>query len=164
MLQLEPGMMIWTWVTFFVLFILLARIAWKPLLSAVDQREKSIGDSLKKAEEAKSEAEKMLEEQEKKLTDAQQEIQDMMKRNKEIAEKMKIDIIEKAREEAQKMYDRAHADIERETESAIVELKKQVADLAIQAASQLIQQNIDSDKNRKLIDGYINELDNLRKI
>ncbi len=163
MLQLEPGMMIWTWITFFVLFILLARIAWKPLLSVVNQREKTIGDSLKKAEEAKSEAEKVLEEQEKKFADAQQEIQNLMKQSKTFAEKMKNEIIENAKAEAQKLQEKARADIEREKDSAIIELRKEVADLAVHAASKLIQQNLDAEKHRNLIDSYIKELDNLKK-
>jgi len=163
MLQLEPGMMIWTWVTFFFLFIVLAKIAWKPLLAIVEKREKTISDSLKKAEDAQSEAQKLLEEQQKKLAETQGEIQKMMKESKDLAEKMKNDLIDKAKLESQKLHKRARSDIERETEAAILELKKQVADLAIQAASQLLQENLDSERNHKLIDNYIKELDNLKK-
>ncbi len=163
MLQLEPGMMIWTWITFFALFFILARVAWKPLLTAVNKREKTISESLKKAEEAKSEAQNLLEEQEKRLTQAQGEIQKIMKENKDLAEKMKNEMIENARSEVQKLRDKAHADIEREKESAISELKHQVADLAIQAASKIIEQNLDADKHRKLINDYIKGLDNLDK-
>jgi F-type H+-transporting ATPase subunit b len=163
MLQLEPGMMIWTWITFFALFFILARVAWKPLLEAVNKREKSIGESLEKAELAKSEAEKLLQEHDKKLTEAQDDIQKMMKQNKELAEKMKEEMIEKAKSEAQKLHERTQADIERETESALLELKKQVADLVVQATSRLIQQNLDKEKHRELIDSYINDIDKLEK-
>jgi len=163
MLQLEPGMMIWTWVTFFFLFIVLAKIAWKPLLTIVEKREKTISDSLKKAEDAQTQAQKMMEEQQQKLANAQNDIQKMMKENKDLAEKMKNDLIEKAKLESQKLHDRARADIERQTESAILELKKQVADLAIQAASRLIQENLDAKKHHDLIDGYIKDLDDLKK-
>lgn len=163
MLQLEPGMMIWTWITFFVLFLVLMRVAWKPLFTAVENREKSISDSLRKAEEAKSEAQKLLDEQQNQLRATQEDIQRMMKESKELAEKIKIDMLEKARTEAQKLQQRAREDIERETEAAIVQLKKQVADLAIQAASYLLQENLDEEKNRALIDNYIKELDQLGK-
>ena len=163
MLQLEPGIMIWTWITFFALFFILARVAWKPLLAAVNKREKSISESLKKAELAKSEAEKFLEEHDKRLTEAQDEIQKMMKKNKDLAEKIKEEMIEKAKSETQKLHERARTDIEQETDAAIVELKKQVADLAIQAASRLIQENLDTKKHHELINNYIKELDNLDK-
>jgi len=129
MLQLEPGMMIWTWVTFIVLFIILAKVAWKPILSAVEQRENQIKDSMKKAQEARAEAEELLEKQQKMMTEAQEEIQS----------------------------------IEREKEAAILELKKQVADIALQVASRLIQENLDSKKHRELINNYIKDLDRLEK-
>jgi F-type H+-transporting ATPase subunit b len=163
MLQLEPGMMIWTWVTFIFLFILLSKIAWKPLLAMVEKRETTISDALKKAEEAQAETQKILEEQQKKLESAHSEIQEMMKENKSLAEKMKTEIIDKAKNEALKLHDRAVADIERETDAALLELKKQVADLTIQAASRLIQENLDTQKHSQLIDTYIKELDNLKK-
>ena len=163
MLQLEPGMMIWTWVTFLFLFFVLAKIAWKPLLKAVNQREKTIADSLKKADEAQTEAEKYLEEQRKLLEGAQEEIQKMLKENREMAEKMKNEIVDSAREEARKLHERARADIERESEAAILELKKQVADLAVQAASFLIQEKLDAQKHRNLIDNYIKDLERIDK-
>jgi len=163
MLQLEPGMMIWTWVTFLFLFFVLAKIAWKPLLKAVNQREKTIADSLKKADEAQTEAEKYLEEQRKLLEGAQEEIQKMLKENREMAEKMKNEIVDSAREEARKLHERARVDIERESEAAILELKKQVADLAVQAASFLIQEKLDAQKHRNLIDNYIKDLERIDK-
>jgi F-type H+-transporting ATPase subunit b len=163
MLQLEPGMMIWTWATFIVLFLVLAKVAWKPLLSAVEEREKTIADSLRKAEEARTEAQQLLEKHQKMMEDAHAEIQKMLQENKQLAAKMKEEIIAKAKAEAEKLRQRAEADIEREKEAAILELKSQVADIAIQAASRLIQESLDDQKHRGLIDQYIKELDKLEK-
>jgi F-type H+-transporting ATPase subunit b len=163
MLHLEPGMMIWTWVTFVVLFFVLGKVAWKPILSAVEQREKKIKDSIQKAEKAKTEAETLLEKHEKMMTEAQNQIQKMFKENKDTAEKMKNDLLESARLETEKMFQRAKQDIDHQKEAAIIELKKQVADLAIQAASKLIQENMDQKKHRDLVDRYIQGLDSLDK-
>ncbi len=163
MLQLEPGMMIWSWVTFLVLFAILAKVAWKPILNIVNQREETINDSLLKADKARTEAQQLLEEHQKMMARAQDEIQQMLKENKAAAEKMKNEILEKARQEAEKLHQRARADLEREKDAAILELKKQVADLAIQAASRLIRENLDAQKNRDLVDNYIKELDQLEK-
>lgn len=163
MLQLDPGMMIWTWITFLVLLAVLLKIAWKPILSMVNQREKTINESIEKAEEARNQAEQMMEEQQKKLNSAQDEIRRMLKENKELAEKTRNEIIENAKAEAEKLQQRAHADIERERQAAVQELRKQVADLAIMAASQLIKENLDAQKHRELIDDYITELDRLNK-
>ncbi len=163
MLQLEPGMMIWTWVTFIVLFAVLAKVAWKPILAAVNQREETISDSLRKAEDAKLQAEKLLEEHREMMDNAQDEIQKLLKENKEAAEKMKNDIVENARKEAEKIRERAHIDIEREKDAAIAELKGQVADLVVQATSRLIREDLDNQKHRNLINDYIKELDQLDK-
>ena len=141
----------------------MAKVAWKPLLEAVNQREKNINDSLKKTEEAKAEAEELMEKQQKMLAGAQEDIQKMLEENKEVAEKMKNEIVEKAKGEAEKLHHRAQANIERETDAAIIKLKKQVADLAIQAASKLIQENLDEKKHRNLIDKYIKDLDQINK-
>lgn len=163
MLQLDPGMMIWTWATFLVLFLILAKVAWKPVLSAVEQREKNIKDSIKRAQDAREEAEQTLEKHQKMMAEAQEEIQKMLKENKEVAEKMKGEILEKAREESEKLRKRARDDIEREKDAAVLELKKQIADLAIQATSKLIHENLDEKKHRDLIDNYISGLSGLEK-
>lgn len=163
MLQLEPGMMIWTWATFIVLFLILLKVAWKPLLSAVEEREKTISDSLRRAEEARTEAQQVLEQHQKMIADAQEEIQKMLQQNKQVAEKIKAEMLQKAREESERLRQRAEADIAREKEAAIVELRSQVADIAIQVASRLIRENLDARKHKGLIDAYIKELDNLEK-
>ncbi|HFE63312.1 MAG TPA: ATP synthase F0 subunit B [Caldithrix sp.] len=163
MLQLEPGMMIWTWVTFFVLFAVLLKVAWKPLLGMVEQREKTVEDAIRRAEEARNEAEQLLEKHQDMMAQTQGEIQKMLQENKQVAENMKNDIVRKARSEAQKLQERAQQDIEREKEAAIIELRKQVADLSIYAASRLIRENLDEKKHRSLIDQYIKDLDQMEK-
>ncbi len=163
MLQLEPGMLIWTWVTFIALFLVLAKVAWKPLLAVVEEREQKISDSLRKAEEAQAEAQKLLDEQQAKFARAQEEIQKMLKESKELAEKMKEEIVEQARAEAEKIRQKAEADIQREKQAAMLELRKQVADLAILAASNLLQETLDPQKHRAMIDDYINQLDQAKK-
>jgi F-type H+-transporting ATPase subunit b len=163
MFQLEPGIMIWTWVTFFVLFAVLIKVAWRPILSIVEQREKKIHDSLHKAEQAKSETQRLLEEQQIMLASSEEKIKKMLKENREIAESMKNEIIKKAKIEADKIHEETQQIIRREKEAAIFELKKQVTDLAIQAASKLIQENMDEKKHRNLVNSYIKNIDRLEK-
>ncbi len=162
MLKLEPGMLIWTWVTFFFLLWVLKKVAWKPLLSAVEEREKRIADSLKRAEEAREEAEKYLAEQQEKLAKAQDEVQKMLREGKELAEKMKEDLLAQAREEANKLVERARADISRERQQAILAIKGEIADLVIKATSKLINTTLDEKKHRELIDQYIQSLEQPR--
>jgi len=163
MLQLEPGMIIWTWVTFLVLLFVLKKVAWKPLLNMVEERENRIAESLKRAEEARMEAEKLLEEQHRQLAKTQEEVQAMLKESRLMAEKVRNDIIEKAREDANKLMERARRDIEKERQMALMSLRNQVADLVVQATSKLIQVSLDEDKHRELIDEYIQRLDDASK-
>ncbi len=163
MLRLDPGMIIWTWVTFLVLLFVLKKVAWKPLLGAVEERENRIAESLRRAEEARQEAEKLLEEQHRQLAKTQEEVQAMLKESRQMAEKVRSEIIEKAREDANKLMERARRDIEKERQAALMNLRNQVADLVVQATSKLIQVSLDDRKHRQLIDEYIQRLDEVSK-
>lgn len=155
LLKLEPGLVIWTWVTFIVLLFVLKKIAWKPLLNAVESREKIINDSLKKAEEARAEAESIMAEQQEKLASSQEEIQRMIKEAKQMADKMRSDMLEQARADAEKIKDRAKADIEKERETAIASLKIEVADIVVDATSKLVGVVVDKARHQKIIDESI---------
>lgn len=155
LLQLKPGMLIWSLVTFFLLLIVLRRIAWGPLLNAVEARENRIAESLEKAESAQQNAEKLLAEQQEKLAAAQEEMQQLVKEGKQVAEKMKNDIVEQARDEAQKIKERAKADIDRERETMIASLKTEVAEIVFDATSKLIGVVVDKNKHQNIIDDSI---------
>lgn len=158
MLQLEPGMIVWTWVTFLVLLYVLKKVAWNPLLGAVEEREKSIAESLRHAEQARMEADKLLEEQHRKLAQTQEEVQVMLKESRQMAEKIRTEIIEKAKEDAQKLLDRARKDIDKERKMALMGLRKEVADVVVGATAKLIGESLDEKKHRQLIDAYISRL------
>ncbi len=155
MLELNPGMVIWTWITFAVLLIVLRKIAWKPLLNVVEQREKTISDSLQKAEEARAEAEKMMLEQQEKLASAQEEIQQMIKDSKQMAEKARNDMLEQARQEAAKIVERAKSDIDKERQMVIASLRQEVAELVVDATAKLVGVVVDKSQHKKLIDESI---------
>ncbi len=138
MLQLEPGMLVWTWITFVAVLLVLWKVAWKPLLGAVESRENRINDSLQKAENARQEAEKLLAQQQEKLAAAQQEIQGMIKEARQTAEKMRADLLEQARADAEKVKERARSDIEKERDMMMVSLKQEVADLVLETTSKLL--------------------------
>ncbi|RMF60016.1 MAG: ATP synthase F0 subunit B [Calditrichaeota bacterium] len=155
MLQLDPGMMIWTWVTFLVLLLVLRKVAWKPLLKAVEEREQQISESLRRAVEAREEAEKLLFEQQEKLAAAQEEVQQMIKESKAMAEKMRQDILEKAHQDAEKLVERAKADIERQRMQMINALRQEVANLVVDTTSKLVGVVVDEKKHRQIIDEAI---------
>ena len=73
LLDVNPGLIIWTILTFLILLVILKKVAWKPILTALDNREKEIEDSLNRAEQAKEEAQKILEENQATLSKAEEE-------------------------------------------------------------------------------------------
>ena len=155
MLDPHLGTIIWTLVTFLFVLVVLKATVWKPLLSALDEREKRISDALESADKAREEAQSALSENQEKLAEAEEEAREIVRKSREEAEKVGQEIVEKARAEAQLTVDQARTSIETEKLAALTELRREVADLSVQAASTLIDANLDDEKNRKLVDDLI---------
>jgi len=159
MLQLEPGMIIWTWATFIALMVLLHRVAWKPLVAKIEERDNAIAEGLKKAEQARDEAETLLKEQKEKLAKTHEEVKAMLEDSKKSAENTRRELVDQAKEEADKIIERGKADFERERHDAVSKMKKDISNLVVQAASKLIGMNLDEKKHQELIDDSIKKLD-----
>jgi F-type H+-transporting ATPase subunit b len=155
MLELDPGMIVWTWITFFLVLIILYKIALKPILGAIESREKSIRGDLEKAQKQRDEAEALLERHRQMMSGAEAEAQKMIKESQSLAEKARQEILEKARQESNKLVEKARDEIEQQKNSALASLRAEVADLAIGAAEKIILQNLDEDKQKQLVDEYI---------
>lgn len=158
MLEINPGLIIWTIVTFLILLALLKKFAWKPLLDALERREEQIHSSVKRAEEMKQEAERLASESRMKIEEAETKSYLIIKEARELGEKIKSEIIEKANQQARHIIEQAKADIEREKESALIRLRGEVADLAILAAKKVVGDALNENLHRKLIDSYLDEL------
>ena len=155
LLQVEPGLMIWTLVTFVLLLIVLKAVAWKPLLAMLDEREKQIRDSLEQAEKARQEVQAAVEENREAMTKAQAEAHRTITEGREAAERVAQDVRNKAEAEAQQLLQQAQRTIQQEKDQAILELRTQVADLAILAAGRLLDENLDDGRNRRIVDEFI---------
>ncbi len=158
MLELDPGMMIWTWITFFIVITILYKVALKPMLAAIQNREKAIHDDLQKAASQREDAEKLLAEHKKMMADAETEAQKILKLNQELAEKSKQEILESARANSAQLIEKAKKEIDQQKESAIASLKAEVADMAIGAAEKILVQSLDKEKQKKLVDDYIESM------
>jgi F-type H+-transporting ATPase subunit b len=158
MLNPNPGLIIWTIITFIFLLLLLKKFAWKPLLEALQRREESVRGSIKRAEMAKQEAEQLLEENRKLLERAGQEGLRILNENRAYAEKLKDEIIDKANQQSRRMVEQAKQEIERDKEAALVQLRNEVANLAILAAGKILDETLDENKQRKLVDTYLKGL------
>ncbi len=158
MLSPNPGLIIWTIITFILLLLILKRFAWKPLLDALQKREQTVKDALERTEKAKMEAERILEENRKQFERAEQEGQRILNESRSLAEKLKDDIVEKANSQSRKMIESAKQEINRDKEAAMGQLRDEIANLAIQAAGKILDESLDEQKHRKLVDSYLKEL------
>lgn len=158
LLQVNPGLIIWTLITFLILLLVLRKIAWKPILTALDNREKEIADALNKAEQAKEEAQKILEENQASLAKAEEESKKVIDQSKAYAENLKGQMLKESKEQAQKIIDDATAEIERKKNAAFEDLKNQIAEISIQAAEKIMKENMDADKNKQIVKKYLSDI------
>lgn len=134
----DTGTIFWTAVTFLALLWVLKKLAWAPLVSALDERENRIRESLEKAEQSRAEAEQALAKYQEMLENARQESQELIAKGKKTAESMREELIQKARAEAEALLERAKREISLEREKAVDELKKLAVDLSLAATEKAI--------------------------
>ncbi|SVB93017.1 uncharacterized protein METZ01_LOCUS245871 [marine metagenome] len=152
LVQLDPGLFVWTIITFMVLFFVLAKFAWKPLMKMLQEREEMIRDSLDDAEKAKTELEHLNEESEAIMTKARAEAQTILANGKAAAEKVKEDTISKAKEQAIKILEKTEKQIQIEKDKAIADIKQEVVNLSLSVAKKLINKNLNDADNKSLIE------------
>tara|TARA_B100000029_G_scaffold481514_1_gene530649 strand:+ start:124 stop:603 length:480 start_codon:yes stop_codon:yes gene_type:complete len=158
MVEVHGGLLFWSVVTFLLLLVVLKKVAWGPIISALEQRENDIKDALNAAEEAKKEAEKVSNDYEQSIKEAQKQSQQIIADSKEAAEKVKAKIENDASKKAESMLNDAKIQINAEKENAINEIKSIAIDLSIEAASKVVEKNVDNEDNRKLVNDAIAEI------
>jgi F-type H+-transporting ATPase subunit b len=158
MLDINPGLILWTIITFAIVLLILRLTAWKTLLGALTAREERIRISLEQAERAQQDAARLLEENKKQLAQAEEHSQRIVREGRDLGERLKSEILEKADAGARHMIDQAKEEIGREKEKALNQLRAEVADLAIGVAGKILDANLDPAKHRQLIDAAIKDL------
>ena len=158
MFDINPGLILWTIITFVAVLVILRYSAWKTLLGALTAREERIRSSLERAEEAQREAQRLLEENRKQLAAAEEQSQRVIKQGRDMGERLKAEIVEKANASARHIVDQAKDEISREKDKALTQLREEVADLAVAAAGKIIEANLDVARQRHLVDSAIREL------
>lgn len=158
MVQIHGGTLFWSVIAFLLLFVVLKQVAWGPVISALESREKEIRDVLDAAAIAKEDAEKATSDYEKIKQEAHAEAQVILSEAKSVKEKMILDAVEEARKKAEIETESALQSINAEKEKAVKEIKTSVVDLSIKAASKLIEKNLDSNDNRKFVSDAIDKV------
>lgn len=158
LVQPDPGLFIWTILTFLVLLGLLSKYAWTPLLNALKERQDRISQSLDDARRAQEEMERVKRESADILRQAHVEASAIVSSSRTDAERVREETKQKARAEAAAIIAAAQRQIESETVRARDDVRRETADLAVAIASKLIRRNISIDDNRVMIDEMIGSL------
>ena len=156
--DINTGLSVWTLIVFVILLLILRKYAWGPIVDAVDSREKGIQAAIDGAAELNAEAAKLLEEHREQMADARRQASEILAEAKVASERVRKELEEKARTEAQGIVERALAEIERERDGALETLRRESVDLALAAASQLMRESFDQETDRQLVERYLNEL------
>ena len=159
LVQLDPGLFIWTIITFLLVLFLLSKFAWKPLLKVLQEREDEIKSSLKDAEVAKTKLEKVNLESEKILNNARAEARKIQAESKSVSEKQRDEIIHKAKEEAKKIVVNAESQIKMEKDLAIKQIQEKVIELTFSISEKVIKKNLTTDDNQKIIKDSLKSLE-----
>jgi len=162
LVQPDPGLFIWTIVTFLVLLTLLAKFAWTPLLQALEGRQESIRKSLDDARQAKQELERLQQESAEIIRQGRIEAEAIITRSRGDAERLREEMKQKARTEADGIVKNAERQIQLETSRALQQIRREAVDLSVMIASKLIQRNLTKEDNEKLIEDALQQVETPR--
>ncbi len=144
-------------VTFLLTLLVLYRVAWGPVLKALEARQKRIQEGLEAAQKAQQDREAAERAYAERLAEARQEAQRMLDQATRMGETLRQELEQKARQQANQIVEQARAEIDRERLKALQDLRRQVADLAVLAAGRVIGESLDGQKHRELIQRTIAE-------
>jgi F-type H+-transporting ATPase subunit b len=150
-------------INFIILFGLLYLVAYKPIMRMLDERSRKIKESMERTEYIKQQAERAEEEAAKRIEAAAKEGQEAIARALRTGEEIRQGAQQQARQEAEALIARAQAEIQRERDEAIDELRKEFADITILAAEKVIDRSLDKKAHRQIIDKVLEESTTLKK-
>ena len=158
LLSFNTGFAIWIAISLIIFLLVMTKYAMPPIMDALEGRETRIRESLEAAEVALAKAEAISKDNDKALREAEQKAHQIRKEAKEEAERIRTEQIAKAKDESEQIIEQAKSDIKLEKQSALLALRQEVARLAIKSASLIIEAELDEEKNKKLVDNYIDDL------
>ncbi len=155
----EPGLMVWTIITFLVLLVVLWMFAWKPLLAALERRESLIRDSVESAQKLKDEAQKLMEQYQSQLQKAREDARAIVDEGRRDGEVLKKEITEKAHAEANERIEHAKREISLATDAALDTIHKRAVELSVDMASKVIKRSLSAKDHQELIRGALQEIE-----
>jgi F-type H+-transporting ATPase subunit b len=159
LVQPDPGLFIWTIVTFLLLLWGLKKIAWTPLLEALETRQNAIRKSLDDAQQAKVELERLNAESARIIQQARVDAEAIISQGRVDGDRLREEIRTKARSEADNIVKNAERQIQLETSRALEQIRREAVDLSVMIASKIIQRNLSREDNERLIDDAIRQVE-----
>jgi F-type H+-transporting ATPase subunit b len=160
LVQVEPGLYVWTILTFTVLVVLLRKFAWTPLLEALDRREKMIAGAVEDARKAKADLERVQQDAAQVLAQARRDAEGVVARARADAERFREDMQKKASDDAAAIVRNAERRVQQETAKAVQQLRHEAVELSVTIASKLLRRNVTREDNEHLIREVIDRLEN----
>ena len=157
-MEIHPSTIIFAIINFAILVVGLIVFLYKPVCNMLDSRREEVINNLNSAEEAKLEAQKLKDEYAAQIQNARAEAQDIINQAAKIGEQTKADIVTEAREEASRLTAKAQAEIAREKTEALNEIRNEIADLAVLAASKVVGKTIDVADHQNMVDNFVKEV------
>jgi len=163
LVQPDPGLYIWTIVTFLVLVALLAKFAWRPLLEALERRQDAIRKSLDDVREAKEALERVHAESARTLAEARIKADEILTSTRADANRFRDEMKQKARAEADTIVKNAERQIERETARALHQIRQEAINISVAIASKLLQRNVTAHDNERLIEQTLKQMESTER-
>ena len=164
LVQPDPGLFIWTILTFLVLEGLLARFAWKPLLEALERRQAMIAKSLEDAQQARQELERLQRESAQMLAAARVEAEAIVSRSRSDAEVLREELKQKSRAEAAAIVKNAERQIQLETARAVQQIRGEAVNLSVAIASKILRRQVSKEDNEGLIEETLKQVEARRPV
>jgi F-type H+-transporting ATPase subunit b len=159
LIQVTPGLMIWTIVCFLITLFVLKRFAFGPIQKAIDERRDRIRASLEEADHAREEARRLLEEHRKLISSAQTDAEEILGEARRVADANERRMREELEEDRQRRLEETRKQIEAETRRALEQIRLEVVDLSLLAASKVASKSLDDADHKRLIEEAVGELD-----
>jgi F-type H+-transporting ATPase subunit b len=159
LIQITPGLMIWTLICFAIVFIVLKKVAFSRIQGAIDERREKIRASIDEADRARAEAQKLLEEHHALVAQGRAEAEAILAESRKVADSQRDRLKEELDAERQRRVEETRREIEAETRRSIEQIRGEVADLTLEATSKVTGKVLDDEDHRRLIEEAIGDLD-----
>ena len=157
----EPGLglMIWTLIAFLITYFILKKYAFPRIQDALEKRANAVAESIDAAKRTREEADELLQEYRERLREAREQAEDIVTRSRQASERFAEESKSEAKKQREEMMEQTRRDIDQETQRALGEIRKEVADLTIAATEKVTRKSLDADDQKRLVEEALAEVD-----